>query len=424
MSLYLRFRKDYLNYFGSIIIPALITALTIPLLKRMLGPGDYGYFANHYNGLLIVTAISSGWVSQSVIRFFPLASSKTKLARKSFFYVIGIQFIFFLPAMVWFGWIQQDWLLCLLLCGTLMVSGIQASYMALAQSGFLSGKTIYSETIRTVTYILAAVILVRYTSLQPIYALFISVFFSYLFSISYLRAKINRMLFEADQLQKEAMIFDTDWLRSFLKYGIPLSFWFGFANLLTYFDKLIIRAHLGAEIQGNYQSMFDLLSRGFTMLIAPVLITLMPLLSEAFKENKHEEIKALLKRILFYQIAGFAFAVICYWIFGATLLMMLLKVPDTAEYRMMGFLILCGTFLWQIAMVVHKYYELRMKSHYLLAMVAVAFGVQLLYFQIIRDTQNPVLYSMGFLCSASVYLLLVSVRNKVKRLPAVRHDKK
>lgn len=411
MSLYLRFRKDYLNYLNSIIIPALITALTIPVLKRMLGPGEYGLFANHYNGLLILTAISSGWVSQSIIRFFQTFDDKEKLAQKSLRCVVVVQLILFLPLLIWFGWIRQEWILSVLMCATLMASGIQTYHMALAQSGFLSGKTIYSETIRTLSYIVGSVLLVKFTTLSPIYALFIAVFFSFLFSSMYLRKKImvslqRKSLGVNIDATTSAVIF-----KQFLKYGIPLSLWFAFANLLTYSDKLIIRMHFGPQIQGNYQSMFDLLSRGFTMLISPVLISLMPLLSVAYKEERYSEIRALLKKILLFQIGGFFLISVCYWWFAATWLMTILKVPDTEVYRKMGFIILCGTFIWQMAMVVHKYYELRMKSHYLLSMVVVAFGMQMLYFQCIKHKHDPVLYSMGYLCSSSIYLVMVSFRH-------------
>lgn len=411
MSLYLRFRKDYLNYLNSIIIPALITALTIPVLKRMLGPGEYGLFANHYNGLLILTAISSGWVSQSIIRFFQTIENKNELAQRSLKYVIVVQLLLYLPVIIWFGFYQHHWVLCALLCATLMASGIQSYHMALAQSGFLSGKTIYSETIRTLTYILGSVVLVKYTSLQPIYALFIAVFFSFVFSVLYLRNKIKVSLEQTNFDNNNQTTSSGDVFRQFLSYGIPLSLWFAFANLLTYFDKIIIRMDFGAEIQGNYQSMFDLLSRGFTMLISPVLISLMPLLSIAYKEQRFVEIRSLLKKILLFQIAGFLLAAICYWWFAASWLMSLLKVPDTEQYRQMGFIILSGTFIWQIAMVVHKYYELRMKSHYLLFMVIVAFSIQVLFFQWIRNTHNPVLYSMGYLCSSSFYLVMVSFKH-------------
>lgn len=416
MSLYLRFRKDYLNYLNSIIIPALITALTIPILKRMLGPGEYGLFANHYNGLLILTAISSGWVSQSIIRFFHTIEDKHALAQKSLTYVIVVQLILFLPLLIWFGWIRQEWMLCVLMCVTLMASGIQSYHMALAQSGFLSGKTIYSETIRTLCYILVAILLIRYTSLRPIYALFTAVFLSFVFSSLYLRKKIMASLSPTSFEDKRDSASTNIIFKQFLTYGIPLSMWFAFANLLTYSDKIIIRMHFGPEIQGNYQSMFDLLSRGFTMLISPVLISLMPLLSVAYKEERYGEIRSLLKKILLYQIVGFFMMTICYWWFAAGWLMVILKVPDTEVYRQMGFIILSGTFIWQIAMVVHKYYELRMKSHYLLAMVVVAFGMQLVYFQCIKQKHDPVMYSMGYLCSSSVYLVMVSFRHFIEYL--------
>ncbi len=86
----------------------------------------------------------------------------------------------------------------------------------------------------------------------------------------------------------------------------------------------------------------------------------------------------------------------------------LIKVPDTTEYKLMGELIIAGSFIWQIGIVVHKYYELKFKNGHLLVMVAIAFILQLTFYWIFNKSTNRLLYPAGYVLASVTYLILVS----------------
>ena len=156
MSIIKRFRKDYLNYLLSILLPAFISGIAVPVLKHLLGAANYGYFAIYYNGALICTAIATGWITQSIYRFYSSTGNKILFSKLSIKICIRSQLFFVLPGVVFLWYFQHDILLAILICFTIFINSMQFSYLAIAQSGFLSKKTIYSEIIRSVSYITIA----------------------------------------------------------------------------------------------------------------------------------------------------------------------------------------------------------------------------------------------------------------------------
>jgi hypothetical protein len=83
-------------------------------------------------------------------------------------------------------------------------------------------------------------------------------------------------------------------------------------------------------------------------------------------------------------------------------------VPDTQSYRLMGFIVIAGAFIMQIAMVVHKRYELKKMSLFLLGVVMAVFSIQLVFYWIFRKSVNPLVYPIGYLLSSVIYLFFVS----------------
>ncbi|HZW65550.1 MAG TPA: hypothetical protein VFF23_07690, partial [Hanamia sp.] len=92
-----------------------------------------------------------------------------------------------------------------------------------------------------------------------------------------------------------------------------------------------------------------------------------------------------MKKILGYELSGFLLASVCYWWFGANLLLSLLKIPNTFTFKLTGFIVVCGAFVWQIAILVQKRFELKQKTFFLLAMVFISFVIQLLFYLIFKD---------------------------------------
>lgn len=408
MSIIKRFQKDYLNYLVSILMPAFISGITVPLLKNLLGSENYGYFSIYYNGVLICTAIATGWITQSIFRFYSSSGNKILFSKLAVSISVKFQLLLILPAMFFLWYFENDFLLAVLMCFTIFVNSIQFSYLAIAQSGFLSKKTIYSETIRSVSYIVVAVMFLLMTTKSYLYELFIAIIVSYSLSVLYLRYQ-TRHFFSRKNETDNSNINSKQLRKRFVKYGLPLSLWIFFSFLFPYIDKLLILRNLGAKTQGNYQAIFDLLYRGLNLLISPVVISLVPLLVHAYEKNEIAEIKQLSKRIVLLEIAAFIIASALYWWFGYIFLFKILTVPDSRTYRLMGYIVLTATFVWQIAIVGHQKFILQFRSFFLLTLVIVAFLSQLLFYWFNANSKNPIIYPLGYLIATSVYLLLLSI---------------
>lgn len=407
MDLFSKFKKDYFNYLVSIILPSLISGLSIPVFKHLLGAKGYGKFSIWLNAILILTAILSGWIAQSVIRFFPASADKHSFSRQAVALSLKTQSIFFIPVFLIAFYIGHDLFLAILCSLVMLATSIQFSVLPIIQSSFLSKKIISSETIRIFTYVGVAIFLLKVSGLSYLYSLFIAVFTSYFFSLIFLIIQALNFFKEQSLVtnKKPEKIY---LFKSFFNYGAPLSLWFVFAYLTSYIDKLFMFKYSGAEVQGNYQAIFDLLYRGITLIISPVVTSLFPLLTAAYVKGDNTEIRKFLKKLIFYELGGFAISVILYWWFGANLLLYILKTPGTETFKMMGFIVICGTFIWQLAILVQKQFELQLKSLFLFLMMAIAFSVQLIFYLVFKNFHIELLYPLGFLLSSVVYLFLIS----------------
>lgn len=412
MDLFLKFKKDYFNYLISIILPALITGISIPVFKHLLGAKGYGNFSIWYNAILIITAILSGWIIQSVLLFYPASVNKRIFSRNALLLTARTQMIFFIPVLLGVWYLSNDFLLAILCSMVLLVTSIQFSILPVIQSSFLSKKIISSEIIRVVSYVTCAILLLKLSGFSYLYSLFIAVIASYFLSLFYL-IKQARIFFKNQEAGYNENPGIRNLFRKFFNYGAPLSMWFVFSYLLSYIDKLFMLKHFGGEVQGNYQAIFDLLSKSITLMISPIVTSLFPILTSAYVSGNNSEIRKLLKKIILYEMGAFLITSILYWWFGATLVLSILKAPNTFTFRVMGFIVIAGTFTWQIAILVQKRFELKLKSLYLLMMVIIAFASQVIFYLVFKNYNNQILYPLGFLFSAIVYLFLISISELV-----------
>lgn len=411
MNLSQKFKRDYINYFLSISLPAIITAVSIPLLKNYLGAVAYGEFSLLYNGLLIYTTISTAWINQSASRFNVDFKDKLKFINGTLRITAFFLSVMMFPAFFIAWKITADVILALLVLLSFLSIGMQFTLMVNAQSNFLSSKTIVSETVRTgINFILAWTLLIFF-DIKEIYCLFISAFLAFGISSRYLYVKLQdnfqNVILTENTTPPEKFEFKKT-ASKFFAYGFPLSIWFVIVYLFSYIDKVLMLEKMGGEVQGNYQAIFDLLSRGLTLIISPVLITLMPLLSVAHAENKSAEINKLLKKIVFIEWLVFCLVAISYYLFGSDVLFYFLKVPQTSGYEHLGFILIAGTFVWQMAMVVNKTYELKLQTLRLVKYAISALVIQAAYYYFLYDELTGLHIAFGYFISAFVYFCLVS----------------
>lgn len=423
MDLFVKFRKDYFNYLVSVILPALISGISIPVFKNLLGAKGYGIFSIWFNAILIITAILSGWITQSIILFYPKSINKRFFSTQALILSIRTQIIFFIPVLLVIWYLKDDLLFAFLCSFVLLVTSVQFCILPIIQSSFQSKKIIFSEFIRVVSYVACAIFFVKLSGLSYLYSLFIAVIVSYSLSLFYLIKQAHKFFKSHLSLNKERDEVVT-LFKNFFNYGAPLSLWFVFAYLLSYVDKLFMLHQFGGEVQGNYQAIFDLISKSLILIISPIVTSIFPILTTAYAEGNKTEIRKLLKKIIIYEIGGFFVVNILYWLFGADLLLYILKTPNTNTFRLMGFIVICGTFIWQIAILVQKRFELKLRSLFMLLMVAIALIVQVIFYLIFKNLNSQLLYPLGFLLSALVYLFLMSVTELMAVSKTIRFKSK
>lgn len=397
------FRKDIINYFISIIIPGAVNFFSIPLIKWFLGANGYGEYALWYGAFLVFISGSTGWLGISIIRFRP------EFENANFFYRHLIRIILYISSVsVLIGfcsalYFSGNLLFSIIFSIALVGSLFQNSIMAVSQSNFLSRFTIYSESIRMITFLTSYVCFLSIGRTYYLEKLFFSLILSYTASFLYLKKK-NNVSFAIISHNNESIQFP---YKVFFKFGIPLILWYLFSAAIPYMDKLLVAKKFGHLIQGNYQAIFDLIYRAVGIVFAPVLMASFPYLTKAYKEGNIAKVMRLIKNTVLIEFGIMLIAVLVYILGGGQILMKLLNIPNDNTYFITGVIILVVAFIWQIAMMLHKPFELIKKTNYLLLNNFIALLATLvpLYF-IYRSSLGFIAYPIGVLSGATCYALL------------------
>jgi len=406
MELFKTFKKDYFNYLISIIFPSIISGISVPIFKHILGPENYGYFSIWLNAILILVAVLSSWISQSVLRFYQESENKQAFIQKTIMICLKTQLLFFLPVFIVAYFFSNEIFTSILSVLLLIVISHQFSVLAIIQSGFLSKKVIWSELLRTTSFFVISIYLLKFTKIIFIHSLLLSSLISYFISLIYLALQLKRKWI--NNQKPISLVIDFKLFSSFFKYGAPMSLWFIFFYLLSYIDKIFMLKFCGPVFQGNYQAIFDLIYKSIGIIISPVTTSLFPILVLAYQNSNTLEIKKLLKKILIFEIVALIITSFMYWIFGANLLLHILKINSTSTYKWIGFIVLLTGFIWQFSMLIHKKFELKKQSKVLLLIIFVSFLVQLLFYFLFQKYKSPLVFPLGFLFSALTYFFLIS----------------
>ena len=290
-----RFRKDFLYYFAGIIIPGLINAVSIPVLKNLLGDASFGKYSLYFSSYTLIAGSLVGWLCQSIIRFKAQHSEPNFFFGKIIRLSLLITGVFSIASffMVWY-WGSSVWL-SLLFSLALVSGGLQNIMISVSQANFLARITLFSESLRTLLYFISGVLLLTWSLNFFMEKLFIAVLLSYTVSLFLLIYKNKIPVSTIIQPRPSAEIFD---LKKILVYGFPLALWFSCAYLITFIDKPYVAKSFGHAVQGNYQAIYDFIYRGATIVIAPILTASFPLMTHAFEHQSKTQLNKFLKKLL------------------------------------------------------------------------------------------------------------------------------
>jgi O-antigen/teichoic acid export membrane protein len=161
-----------------------------------------------------------------------------------------------------------------------------------------------------------------------------------------------------------------DLLRSYWRYGWPMSLWFGASSVLVYVDRFVIASLMGHADAGRYAAVADMITRGIGMVAFPITIaTHSAIMTEWNAGRLTRAISALgsaarlLGAILGACVAATAF--LGPWVLG-------ILVPGRTPTPGSLILLAIGAALWQGALLAHKTLEIAGCSKLMLGLMVVA----------------------------------------------------
>ena len=72
------FIKDTVKYIPSLVVPAIVGLISIPIVTRLFSPADYGNYILVLSTITVLSTLAS-WSSMSIIRFYPAYERDKKL---------------------------------------------------------------------------------------------------------------------------------------------------------------------------------------------------------------------------------------------------------------------------------------------------------------------------------------------------------
>lgn len=404
-----KIKLDILYYQAGAIIPGISNFLIIWALKFFLGAEIFGYYSLRMALVLLVSLASVGWLNQSILRL--ITAGKYKIGELSDTIFLSAIFILILTGIITtvsiYFFLGEEFSALPLIFLALFTSGLNSIIMSFAQAAFQSKDIMVSEGMRAALYLIIAFIFVYYFNTEAPEFLWLSFVVSNTIAIAFLYRKAP-LTIQAVNIKQKLHIAN---IRLLLKYGGPLSIWFLVWHSMNYIEKPYLLSITGNYAKvGNYQAMFDILSKGLLLMILPFSNALFPHITKNFEENNWVISKSLIKKGIIAETIFMFSCLILFYIIGFKIMVIVFNIPDNKEFLWTGMLIIISTCLWQLAILFHRPLELIQKTKRMLYAMVASFGTYLLLMYFFVPLFEGKLYSFVFpmLFSSFVYIGLVS----------------
>ena len=409
------FKKDYVSYLLGVLVPAIINFLTIPFFKNFLGSAHFGVSSFYFSILLIVNTSFSGGITQSIIRLHVDYFDNKRFFEHSIWLSVLLQTALMLP---FFFYIQSSlhiFSFSLLFVLALFFANVYTTLLAITQASRLSKLSAVAETLRTILLLSIAILfLIFFKGVYFLNAIFFAIAFSYLVAAAF--------LFKFNKFSIKALFrnFNLPGIKNIgieiSKYGGFLIGWYFFSFGISLTNRFVLAHFLGKDNIGNFTASFDVINKSITVVLAPVVVSLFPLLVKANIQGNETAVSKFIKKLTAIETGIMALAIVIFVLFGFKIVTLILKTPGTSTYLFLDIQVIIGSFIWQMAMLQHKILELGKKTGHMLFFVAIGF-LSCLCTDIYLISHYGITYaSTGFLVGGFVYIGCIVYYNSRQRM--------
>lgn len=403
------FLNNFSIYFLGLIFSGLISFATIPLIVKYYGIEGYGTFSLVQNVILVLISFGGGWLNQCVLRFNDYSTNFK-------FTIFQLYFVVFLPlsllCFVILTLMEAGILISILGTSTMFLGSLVALSIVFYQSKFNARISFYFDFIRIFIFVLMVLtfnfVLYHIPSLQR---LMLSFFISYLISFFFLLRidfkflKISVGLF-IKKFNKDYFIFLYKQNSHLFNYGWPLALWFTVSSLLNVSDRYIIDYYLTDKELGIYSAIYDLLYKGVSLLYAPILVAGFPIMTQKYNSGNKKEAFQFLKKLILFEIFIFLGIAIVGFFSKSFFIEHVVGIPVTIDSFELVMPIICGAFVWQLAMLIHKPLEFELKTKIMLCFIILSLLVNIALNLVFIPKMGITFAAYSTLISALFYLLL------------------
>jgi O-antigen/teichoic acid export membrane protein len=354
-----------LGYGVAKLVPGLLTLASVPIWVRLAGASEYATFALVWILTGTTTALSVGWIGQAALR--SSGDDSRGLARLPRAPLVGAVLAPALPVGIWVlattGGAAGGRVVALLAASVLycVLSGAYSLAGAHVQRDQRSTRFAVAETVRVVGGLLASVGLLRYD--PSAVGILVGNVLGTAAGLWVLAGSAAPRVWSAGRTSRHV-------LRSYWRYGWPMSLWFGASFLLNYVDRFAIAALLGKAEAGRYAAAADTITRGMGIVGFPLSVAVYSAVMTEWNAGRLTEARAalvsagkMLVAVLVPCVVGAA--VVGPWVLG-------LLVPGNSLGRGAITLLAVGAALWQCALLAHKTLEIAGRSKLMLGVLLVA----------------------------------------------------
>jgi O-antigen/teichoic acid export membrane protein len=411
--------NNYRHYFISILLPALLGFLSIPLQKKLMGDANFGEFNILFSALLIINVISTATICQSILRHNNLFQQPKQYFLPLLKRILLVAFLLsalFVAIVAWrFSLSQTE---PLLLFALLPLCACYTYCITVCQACFFAKTVAIGEALRTI--ILFAILLTwhfwhGHITISELLAAYL---LSYGIGILALLLLHKQSFFNnADHFPKQQSLDH----RVFFSYGFPIAIWYCFIYLMLFVEKALL-SHLqfSPSLVGNYAAVYDIINKSVSMLFLPVLAIYTPTLSAQFEQGEKHKVSASIRNLLLIECFVAIVLLLGYWLIGHQWLTQLLQWKQPQHFALpisTGLVILLAAMAWQIAMIWHKPLEMHKQTQQMALAAAISFllSTPVNYWCLKHFGQPALGYSL--LLSPIIYVLTTYWLMRQKKIP-------
>ena len=370
--------RDLLYYFPSKAFPALFGAVQVMLLTRGLGPDGYGRVAIGIAAAGVLVSLSSDWLRQSILRFFPLYQASGKLAefRQKTWTLLLLALSFVLVGFLALGAIfpgavsttREDIILVLIVSSAMVLFHYQAT---LLQSGRQSRQYAVATFIQSLTQLVLIAVLVLVMEGGAAMAL-LSIAAGYGAGLTFM------MLTRATSSERSAYLsfrLDRGMAKQMASYGLPMAIWFLSAQLSFLIPRYVIGRYRTFDEVGLFSSSYDLINGSMSLLMTPFLLASVPIIMYLWETgHRVKAIQDLIASNIRYISLVFAPLIVLAILSGQYAIGVFLGEDFTVTPWIVPMLVI-GSLLGGFSMYAHKGLEVGKRTHIMLMASILALGV-------------------------------------------------